>query len=186
MTELPRSEYEKLIDEWILNERDRKIMKRRLLDAITYERLAEEFDMSDYYDFIGMTDMADLHEQRFCSESEEMRKVHRYFIEHHNMLVPKNEVDSTSHIPQSWYGATRFKVDNGTRRNAVQQAMEKWIEWERMVKKKYEGYYKDLCDMGEVASACKVKCLVMDVDEELKNAEALYLKLAATNFVPAQ
>jgi DNA-directed RNA polymerase specialized sigma24 family protein len=46
MIELSVSEYSKLIDEWIFSERDRQIMKRRLLDAITYEKLAEEFDMS--------------------------------------------------------------------------------------------------------------------------------------------
>ena len=44
--DIPRSEYEKLIDEWIFSERDRKILKRRLLDGITYENLAEEFDLS--------------------------------------------------------------------------------------------------------------------------------------------
>lgn len=44
-----RSELDRLIDEWILGrnaERDRKILKRRLFDGITYERLAEEFDLS--------------------------------------------------------------------------------------------------------------------------------------------
>ena len=48
MTEfnLPRSELEKLIDEWILKDRDRRILKRRLLDGICYEPLAEEFDLS--------------------------------------------------------------------------------------------------------------------------------------------
>lgn len=35
-----------LIDEWIFNERDRKILKRRLLDGVCYEPLAEEFDLS--------------------------------------------------------------------------------------------------------------------------------------------
>lgn len=44
--DLPRSEYERLIDEWIFSERDRAILKRRLLDGITYERLANEFEMS--------------------------------------------------------------------------------------------------------------------------------------------
>ncbi|MBR0113415.1 MAG: hypothetical protein IJM02_06680 [Clostridia bacterium] len=47
MKDLSRSQIENLIDEWILSERDRAIMKRRLLDAITYERLAEEFDLSE-------------------------------------------------------------------------------------------------------------------------------------------
>ena len=40
------SELSHLIDEWIFSERDRKILKRRLLDGITYEKIAEEFDMS--------------------------------------------------------------------------------------------------------------------------------------------
>lgn len=44
--DLSRSQIEHLIDEWILNERNRAILKRRLIDGITYERLAEEFDMS--------------------------------------------------------------------------------------------------------------------------------------------
>ena len=35
-----------LIDEYIHSERDRKIMKRRLIDGICFEPLAEEFDMS--------------------------------------------------------------------------------------------------------------------------------------------
>lgn len=49
MTELSRTELEHLIDEWIIGrnaERDRQILKRRLLDGITYDRLAEEFDPS--------------------------------------------------------------------------------------------------------------------------------------------
>ena len=43
---LSRSQVEHLIDEWIFNERDRKILKRRLLDGICYEPLAEEFNLS--------------------------------------------------------------------------------------------------------------------------------------------
>lgn len=35
-----------LIDEYIHSERDRKIMKRRLIDGICYEPLAEEFGLS--------------------------------------------------------------------------------------------------------------------------------------------
>lgn len=42
----PRSVIEGLIDEWIFSERDRRLLKRRLLDGITYEKLAEEFDLS--------------------------------------------------------------------------------------------------------------------------------------------
>ena len=46
LPDISRSQMEYLIDEWIFSERDRAILKRRLLDGICYEPLAEEFDMS--------------------------------------------------------------------------------------------------------------------------------------------
>lgn len=46
MKEYSRSEIEHMIDEWIMNERNRKILKRRLLDGVCYEPLAEEFSLS--------------------------------------------------------------------------------------------------------------------------------------------
>lgn len=42
-----RDEIEYLIDQYIHNERNRAILKRRLLDGICYEPLAEEFNLSD-------------------------------------------------------------------------------------------------------------------------------------------
>ena len=44
--DLSRSEVEHLIDEWIFSERDRRILKRRLLDGIIFDQLSEEFEMS--------------------------------------------------------------------------------------------------------------------------------------------
>ena len=44
-----RSEIERLIEEWIIGKnakRDRAILKDRLLDGLTYEKLAEKHDMS--------------------------------------------------------------------------------------------------------------------------------------------
>ena len=44
--EYSNSEIIKVIDEYIHSERDRAILKRRLVDGLTYENLAEEFDLS--------------------------------------------------------------------------------------------------------------------------------------------
>jgi hypothetical protein len=47
--ELCRREWEELIDQWIIGnhaERNRAIIKRRLLDGICFEPLAEEFGLS--------------------------------------------------------------------------------------------------------------------------------------------
>jgi DNA-directed RNA polymerase specialized sigma24 family protein len=46
LNELSRTDLEYLIREWIHDERDRRVVSRRLLDGIVYERLAEEFDLS--------------------------------------------------------------------------------------------------------------------------------------------
>jgi hypothetical protein len=46
MKDYSRTELTEAIDEWILNEKHRAILKRRLIDGICFEPLAEEFDMS--------------------------------------------------------------------------------------------------------------------------------------------
>ena len=46
LEDVSNSELSILIDEWIKSERDRAILKRRLIDGICYEPLAEEFDLS--------------------------------------------------------------------------------------------------------------------------------------------
>ena len=43
---LPRSELQYLIDQWIFNERHRIILSDRLFNGTTYERLAEKYGLS--------------------------------------------------------------------------------------------------------------------------------------------
>ena len=44
--EYSNSQIREIIGEYIHSERDRAILSRRLIDGITFERLAEEFDLS--------------------------------------------------------------------------------------------------------------------------------------------
>lgn len=44
-----RSEWNNYIEEWIIGrngERDRAIMRRRLFDGVSFEQIAEEYDLS--------------------------------------------------------------------------------------------------------------------------------------------
>lgn len=45
--DIPNSELKQLIDEWVKSDRNRRILKRRLIDGIHYEKIAEEFELSD-------------------------------------------------------------------------------------------------------------------------------------------
>lgn len=43
---LPRDAIQKVIDQWIFNERDRLILADRLFNGTTFERLAEKYEIS--------------------------------------------------------------------------------------------------------------------------------------------
>jgi hypothetical protein len=44
--EHPKDELLEIIDQYIHHQRNREILKRKLLDGICYEELAEEFDLT--------------------------------------------------------------------------------------------------------------------------------------------
>lgn len=46
MMDYKNSDMERAIDEYIHNARDRDLLKRRLIDGLCYEPLAEEFNLS--------------------------------------------------------------------------------------------------------------------------------------------
>lgn len=41
-----RQDYERVIDLWVRNERDRRALKRKYLDGICYEQIADELGIS--------------------------------------------------------------------------------------------------------------------------------------------
>ena len=58
---IPNNQLIEIIENWIKSERDRSLMKRRLIDGISLERLTEEFELSPkqayritnkYYDYL--------------------------------------------------------------------------------------------------------------------------------------
>lgn len=46
MRDYSRTEITEAIDEWILNQKHRDILKSRLIDGLTYDELAEKYVMS--------------------------------------------------------------------------------------------------------------------------------------------
>lgn len=69
-----------------------------------------------------------------------------------------------------------------TKRNAVKEGFTKWRDWERETKRLYSEWYKELSDLGEIASAMKVAEYVEDVDKELKWVERKLIELQSTDY----
>lgn len=138
--------------------------------------------LANYYDFLGLEGYKRCHEYHYLNETCAYRGLCRYFINHHNKLIPYKEIDNPNVIPSNWYNHVRNDVDTGTKKNAVKAGLTKWIEWERETKTLYENMYGELTDINEVASAFKIKELICDVDNELKKAERYLLNKEAVGY----
>ena len=138
--------------------------------------------MADYYDFLGLPGYKRMHEFHYFAESTAMRSVHRYFINHFGKLINFAHPANPAAIPASWFNYGRFDVDPSTKRKAIKEGFSKWRDWEAATKKLYEGFYKSLCDLGEIAAAGKVRQLLDAVDQELKCVERMKLDLDSVDY----
>lgn len=152
------------------------------LAAHMIQGLMAHEQLANYYDFLGLKGYKRCHEYHYLEETCNYRKLCRYFINHHNKLIPESEVDNPEIIPQSWYKYSRQDVDTTTLTNAVKNGVSTWVNWEKQTKQLYEEMYKELIDINEVASAMKIKEFICDVDKELKCAERKYLELKAVDY----
>lgn len=138
--------------------------------------------MADAFAFLTLPGFEKLHEKQYHSESAEMRCLHRYYINHMDMLMADGRPDDPRALPKSWAGYTRQQVTTDTKRKAVREMMERWVSWETETRGIYQECYMHLTDCGEIAAACEVKRLLLDVDEELCRAKELHLRLEAVMY----
>ena len=153
-----------------------KISAHQIKGMMIHDQLA------NYYDFLGLEGYKRCHEYHFMQETCAYRGICRYFINHHNMLIPEERIENPDVIPASWFEHIREDVDATTKKNAVKSGLAKWIAWERDTKIFYQQMYHELMELGEIASAFKVKELICDVDNELKKAERYLLNKETTGY----
>lgn len=153
-----------------------EVLNNVLEGVMLHEQLA------NYFDFLNMHGFKRLHEYHYLDESANMRSLKRYYINHYNMLPPIETAENPNIIPTNWYNYTRQQVDSATKKTAIKNGLTAWQAWEAKSKKLYEKAYTELCDIGEIATACKIKELVCDVDCELKNADRLVIKLETIGY----
>lgn len=139
-------------------------------------------NLANYYDFLGLKGYKRCHEYHFLAETCSFRRLNRYFINHHNKLIPDAEIDTPQVIPESWFRVTRFDVDSAMKKSAIRNGLTMWHNWEKETKQLYEQMYKELMNIGEVASASFVDCLVLGVTHELKTVERYMLNKMAIDF----
>lgn len=139
-------------------------------------------NMTDYFDFLNLHGYKRMSEYHACCEMKGMRKLHTYYLNHYNKLIKESKFEGGGVIPEKWYQHTRQDVDMNTKRSAVKEGFTKWRDWEKETKKLYSDMYKELTELGEIASAMKVAEYVEDVDKELKWVERKLIELQSTDY----
>ena len=85
----------------------------------------------------------------------------------YSKLIPPFSIDSLSSIsivPNNWYEHMREDTDINTRRNAVKNGLEKYVNWERDTKKFLEDMVVQAINIGEVCFSEQIKCLLKVVE----------------------
>ena len=138
--------------------------------------------LKDYYDFLNLHGYKRCHEYHGRLEMKNLNRLHKYYINHYNKLIPEMPIENPAVIPNDWYAHTRQDVDVNTKRNAVKNATEMWVKWETDTKDLFQRMYQELMTLGEVATANKMACYVCDVDRELKWATRKHLELKTADY----
>ena len=120
------------------------------------------------YLFLGLQGYASCHEYHYLSETKAYISVCKYANDHFGMILSTDEdiQDIPDIIPKSWLVNDCEKVDTKTRIQAIEEALNTWIEWEESTKKLYEDLYLELMKI-DVPAAEFVKRLALDVEEEI-------------------
>jgi len=147
-----------------------KVLAHQIEGLMLHEQMAE------YYRFLGLENYAEMHDWHYSEENARFKFIRDYYIHHYNMLPPRFTTHNPNLIPDGWYRYNRDDVDNSTKKNAVKNGLNAWREWEEDTKKMYQQLYTELIKIEEIAFACNVKSLILDVDQELADAMTYCLK----------
>lgn len=158
--------------------------------AETFARLSQHMvkgimihtEFADYYLFLNLPGYAACHRYHAKSESKSRHELHEYYITHYGKLIQHQAQSAVDVIPNNWFSYSRVDVSPSDIAAAVRKGLEAWVKWERDTKQLYQSAYRELMEQGEVAAACFVRNMVLDVAEELNNAERYLLNKKAVDY----
>lgn len=135
------------------------------------------------YLFIGLKGYAACHKYHYLEETKGYISLCEYSVEHFDRMItanidPKNLPEI---IPNSWKQNNKYNIDAKTRLQAVEAALEEWIDWEEKTKAFYESIFDETIK-EDVAASELVKSYILDVEEEIVYAKNELLAKRAMEF----
>lgn len=146
------------------------------------ECMMRHMQFADMMDFLGCRGFKRLGEYHFYKDGIELRKMHRYAINHCNKFIVEKDIASPKVIPVSWEGVTRQQVDENTRQKNIRQLFMTWLEYEKALRVKLCKHYRELLDSNNFHAAEKVMNLIDDNEMTIKKLERMILEYSAVDW----
>ena len=152
-----------------------------ILATHMWEGVCYHNQLAQIYDFLGLYGYAHCHRHHSHEEYEGFHKFIHYYSTHYHKLLTLTPT-AKELIPQTWFKYSTKDVDTATRKGAIKECAQKWVEWETSTKKLYQDMRKELYEIGEIAAALYIDEYILDVTHELKHAEKVLLKLESIGY----
>lgn len=152
------------------------------ISAHMIEGMMKHEQLADYYDFLYLDGFCCSHKYRYLCETYNRSKIHNFYINQYNKLIPDTAVNAVNFIPATWYKATRMDVDPTTKKTAVKTGFTEWHNWEKSTVKAYTDMHKILVELGENAAAEMIEWLIGESEKEIKFAEKMIIYLNAIGY----
>lgn len=134
------------------------------------------------YNFLGLWGHGMCQAYHYMEEQSGYKKLLHYYASHYFKLLQLEDITKPKLIPDMWYKYTTQAVDTGTKKSAIKELMNKWIEWERSTKILYQQMRNELAAINELDAAIEIDSYIKDVSKELCQAEKELLNLEAINY----
>lgn len=139
-------------------------------------------EMADLFGFLNLKGFQDMHEHQYLCESACYRALRNFYLNQYGKVLEEDDPIPEEVFPEDWYNYKRSEVTPETRRQAVQVAMEQYLEWEEETKECYTRYASMLKSWGKSADHNKIHKMIREVDEELKRIERMHTELKSSGF----
>lgn len=153
------------------------IINARLLTALMFHD-----QMADYFRFLSLDGLSELHEKQCIEEAQERRKLRKCYMKRHNRLIEDLNVSNPKAIPEDWIKYTRMDVSSQVRTQSIQTALKKYQDWEEGSLELYGKCSTLLGVMNCDADKRDIDNLISDVDEELKHLYEIILAFKSVNY----
>lgn len=146
------------------------------------ESMMRHMQFADIMDFMGCRGFKRMGEYMFYKDAIELRKLHRYAINHCNKVIVEKDVPVPDVIPTSWEGAVRQQVDENTRQKQIRKVFMESLDYEKALREKYNAYYQKMIESGYIHAADKVMHLIDENEMAIKHLERMVLEYGAVDW----